>query len=95
MQTGPAWLGSPLQRRSGRALRPHSLPVGRSFLWRKPGLQFAKAGDMDSEQTEAAYPDGRSSEGPSASPAAPAVAEDLGAFCTLPWCSRSLPLSAL
>lgn len=60
----------------GGPLKPHSPSVGRSFLWRKPGLQCAKTGDMDPEQTETAYPDGRSSKGLSASPAASAIAEN-------------------
>lgn len=87
--------GRPCRGGAGGPLKPHSLPVGCGFLWRKPGLQFAKTGDVDSEQTEAAGPDSRSSKGLSASPATSAVAENFRAFCSLPWCSRSLPLSAL
>ena len=84
MQTGQAWLTPILWRRRWGALKPHSLPVGRSFLWRKPGLHCAKTGDMDPEQTETACPGGRSSKGLSASPAASAMAEDVGASCNLP-----------
>lgn len=76
--------GRPCRGGAGGPLKPHSLPVGCGFLWRKPGLQFAKTGDVDSEQTEAAGPDSRSSKGLSASPATSALAENFRAFCSLP-----------